>query len=430
MSFDKFSDILSTIAEKVDDNKYLSSIKMTFTIYLPLIIIGSFATLFNVLLTSKTTGLAQFGPFDFLTSIEPAFTAIKFATMDIMTIPIIVILGMVLAKKNKQNEYVAGLVALASYITVIPQGIKTFVDNAESIVKGLPTSGIDASGLFIGMILTILVIEAFSKLANIDKLKIKMPPTVPAAITNSFNAIIPLFIILIIVSILGNIFKNISGLYLNEAIYNWVQAPLENAFQSPAGILFIIFLSQLFWLLGIHGGLIISPIRNPLAIAALAANIAAVEAGLQPTEAITLGFWFVFVVPGGAGLTFCLIIANLIASRREDHRMLSKTALVPGIFGISEPVVFGLPLILNPTFAIPFTIGPVITVGLALIAVNTGFITPNIVDVPFGIPLGINAFLGFGFKGVIVQLLILIIGILIYLPFVLFANKQVAKGNQ
>lgn len=423
--FDKFNNFLTLIAEKVDDNKYLSSIKTTFTIFLPFIILGSFATLFNVILTSKTTGLAQFEPFEFLIVLEPAFSAIKFACMDMMTIPIIVILGSTLAKKNNINGNVAGLVSLVSYVTVIPQGIKYVVDGVDALAKGLPTSGIDASGLFIGMILTILVVELFTKLLSIDKLQIKLPATVPAAITQSFNAIIPVFITLIIVAVIGNIFKNVTDLYLNEAIYSWVQTPLQNAFQSPAGILTIIFISQLFWLLGIHGGLIVSPIRNPLAIAALAANIAAFEAGLQPSEPITLGFWFVFIVPGGAGLTFCLILANLLASKRDDHRMISKTALIPGVFGISEPMVFGLPLILNPTFAIPFTLGPVITTALALFAVEIGFITPNIVDVPFGLPLGLGAFLGFGINGVILQLLILFIGTLIYLPFVLIANKQV-----
>jgi len=428
MSFkDKFTDVMGAIAEKVDDNKYLNSIKTTFTIYMPFIVIGSFALLFNVILTSDKTGLAKFEPFKFLKVIEPAFTAINFATMNTMALAIVFILGMTLGKRNKQNEIICGLVALMSYITVIPQSIKSVVDGVENLIKGLPASGTDASGLFIGMILTILVIEFFTKLTSIDILKIKMPASVPAAITTSFNTLIPLFITLITVSVLSRIFVNVTGLYLNEAIYKVLQSPLESVFQSPGGILFIVFISQLFWLLGIHGGLIVSPIRNPLAIAALAANIAAVEKGLQPTEPITLGFWVTFVVPGGAGLTLCLVIANLIASKREDHRAISKTALIPGIFGISEPVVFGLPLILNPTFAIPFTLGSVVSTAIALLAVEIGFITPNVVDVPFGVPLGISAFLGFGINGVIVQLIILVVGVLFYLPFVLLSNRQYAK---
>ncbi|WP_017470939.1 PTS sugar transporter subunit IIC [Amphibacillus jilinensis] len=421
---EKFSDGLNLVAEKVDENKYLNAIKTTFTIYLPFIIIGSFALLFNTILTSETTGLARIEFFSFLTGIAPAFNAINFATMNIMTLAIVFILGMTLAKRNKQNEMLCGLISLTAYVTVIPQSLTHVLEGAEEVIAGLPVGGINASGLFIGMILTVLVVELFSKLISFDRLRIKMPAQVPAAIANSFNALIPMMITLLITAIGGRIFVNMTDTYINEYIYEILQAPLEGLFQNPIGIMFIVFISQLFWLLGIHGGLIVSPIRNPLAIAALAANIAAVQQGLEPTQSVTMGFWMVFVVPGGAGLTLCLIIASLISSKRKDHRAISKTALLPGLFGISEPVVFGMPLILNPTFAIPFTLASVMSTGIGLFAINIGFITPNIVDVPFGIPLGLSAFLGFGLNGVIVQLIILVLGTLFYIPFVWLANRQ------
>lgn len=92
-AFDKFADGVSIIAEKVDDNKYLGVVKNTFTVLMPFIIVGSFATLGNSLLTSETTGLAQFSALSFLAVMEPAFTAINFATMNTMTLAVIVILG-------------------------------------------------------------------------------------------------------------------------------------------------------------------------------------------------------------------------------------------------------------------------------------------------------------------------------------------------
>ena len=94
---------------------------------------------------------------------------------------------------------------------------------------------------------------------------------------------------------------------MNEFIYKIVQAPLESLVQSPGGIMLLVIVSQIFWLVGIHGGLIISPIRNPLLIAALANNIAAVQAGNAPTNPVTMGFWMSFIVPGGAGLTLSLL---------------------------------------------------------------------------------------------------------------------------
>lgn len=425
MSFmDKFTDVISIVAEKVDDNKYLSVIKTTFTIYMPFIIVGSFSLLFNVLLTSETTGLAQFEMFKFLTALAPAFTAVNFATMNIMTLAIVFIIGQTLGNVNKESGVICGLVALSTYVAVVPQSILSVVDGVEKLVAGLPVTSTNASGLFIGMILSVIVVELFTKLCKVNQLKIKMPPSVPSAIAKSFNALIPIFITLVFFSILGRLFVNWTGTYINEYIYAVLQAPLELIIQSPVGILSLVIISQLFWLVGIHGGLVISPIRNPLLIAALASNIAAVEAGGVGTQAVTLGFWNVFIVTGGAGLTLSLIIAIFIFSKREDHRMIAKLSAFPGIVGISEPIVFGLPLVLNPIFAIPFVFASVAGAGVALFASSIGFLTPNIIDVPFGLPLGVNAFLGFGINGIIVQVIVLIVGVLMYTPFVLIANKQ------
>lgn len=426
--FDRFNEVLGTAAMRINNNKYLGAVKSTFTIYMPFIIIGSFALLFNIVLTSPTTGLAQFAPFQFLTSLQPAFTAINFATMSIMSLAIVTILGYSLARYNRINEIVGGIVALASYVIVVPQSIPTVVDGVDTTVNALPTSSMDASGLFIGMFLTILVIEFFTFLSKFDRLKIKMPETVPTGIVNSFNLLLPILITTVTVSVLSRLFVNATGLYLNQFIYNIVQAPLEAMVQSPAGIMLLVFISQLFWLIGIHGGLVISPIRNPLLIAALAANIEAYQNGQAPTEPVTMGFWMAFIVVGGAGLTLSLASAILLTSKREDERAIAKLSFVPGLFGISEPMVFGTPLVLNPVYAIPFAFGSSIAAGIGLFFHSIGFLQPNVVDVPFGIPLILNAFLGYGWQGVVVQLLIVGLGVLFYLPFVRISNRVYARN--
>lgn len=427
--FDKFTDFISIIAEKVDDNKYLAAIKGTFTIYLPFIIVGSFATLGNSLLASEATGLAQFSGLAFLASLGPAFTAINFATMNIMTLAIVFILAMQLAQTNGENEIFSGLVALSAYIAVVPQGIMSVVGGIESLVSGVPVTAMNASGLFIGMILTVVVVELFCFFCKVEKLTIKMPPTVPGAISKSFNTLIPIFITLTAFAILGRLFNIATGSYINDFTYEVLQAPMEVFFQSSMGIIGVVIISQLFWLVGIHGGLVISPIRNPILIAALAANIAAYEAGQQPDQIITMGSWLAFIVIGGAGLILSLIIAIFISSKKEEDRAMAKLGLVPALFGISEPIVFGLPLVLNPLFAIPFVFGSGVAAAILLVAGNIGFLTPNIIDIPFGIPIFISGFIGWGISGIIVQAIIVAIGTILYLPFVLFANKQAASDE-
>ncbi|GAB2319699.1 PTS sugar transporter subunit IIC [Alkalibacterium sp. s-m-22] len=422
-AMEKFTEIIHDVAVWVDDNKYLSAIKRTFTLYMPFVIVGSFSTLFNVLLSSPTTGLAQFSMFEWLGALTPAFDAMNFATLNSMSLAIPVILGAVLGQANKVNPVTSSVLALATYISVIPQSVEVVLEGASQLAAGLPVSAINASGLFVGMISTILIVELFSKLTNIDRLIIKMPPSVPAGITESFNVLIPIALTLIISSIAGQLFVLATGNYLNEYIYAIIQAPLEAIVQTPAGIIILVVLSQVFWLVGIHGGLIVSPVRNPLLIAALAQNINELNAGLEPSNPVTMGFWIVFMVVGGAGLTLSLIISLLLFSKNEDSKAIAKISLIPGLFGISEPIVFGLPLVLNPTFAIPFVFSSGIGTAIALFFNNIGFISPNTVDVPFGIPLGLNAFLGYGLSGVIVQLIILVVGIVCYIPFVLAENR-------
>lgn len=256
-----------------------------------------------------------------------------------------------------------------------------------------------------------------------------MPPSVPSGIAQSFNVMIPVFMVLVASAVFGLAFKEISGAYINDWIYSIMQAPLEAAFKTPAGVIIIVIVSQLFWVLGIHGGLIVSPVRNPMFNAAIAANTAALAAGTSPDSPFTMGFWNCFVAPGGAGMTLCLIVAIFLFSRREEEKAIAKLGFLPGLCGISEPVVFGIPLVLNPIYAIPFALGSGICVAIAMFATSIGFLPCNTVDVPFGVPILLNAFVGHGWQGVVVQAVELVVGVLIWIPFVL-ANSKLAGKEQ
>lgn len=421
---DKFEDAMMVVAEKVGDNQYLMAIKDAFTAYMPFVIIGSMGTLLKTLVSSTTTGLAQWVPA--LANLAPAFTAINFCTMTFMTIPIIFLIALNLARqKGLGNEYAAAVVSVCAYISMVPE---TFVvEGVESPVAAMATTTFGAQGLFIGMIVALVVTVFFLKLTTIEKIKIKMPPSVPAGIANSFNIMIPVFIVLVCTSVFGWAFQTLTGSYINEWIYSIMQAPLEAVFKSPVGVVGIVVISQLFWLLGIHGGLIVSPVRNPMFMAAIAANTAALEAGATPDSPFTMGFWNCFVTPGGAGMTFCLIIAVLLFSKRDDEKAIAKLGLVPGICGISEPIVFGMPLVLNPIYAIPFIFNGGIATAIAMFATNIGFLPCNTVDVPFGIPLLLNAFVGHGWQGIVVQVIELVVCTLVWVPFVIASNKQAEK---
>lgn len=422
---DKLQNVLLSISSKVETNKYLGSIKEAFTMFVPFIIVGSFGSMLNILV-SGANGLAQWVPW--LSNLSPAFTAINFVTISCMSLPIAFLIGYKLAEKENLPQLESGLIGLLSYLAVCPNTISTVVEGLKDpvVVNGLGAGVIGAQGLFVSMIMSMVAVKFFGLLTNIDAIKIKMPDSVPTGIARSFNILIPIFIIITAFSVGGCLFNTFTGNYLNVWIYNIIQLPLQALANTTGGILVLALVNQLFWFLGIHGGMVIEGVRGPLSAAGLAENISAVQAGGVATNILTRGFWTSFVVVGGGGITLSLLIAIFIFSKREDHKSIAKFSLIPGICGINEPVVFGLPLVLNPIFAIPFILNSVIAAFIAVVATNIGFLTCGVLDCPPGLPVFVTGFISYG---IIVQAIILIVTFIIWVPFVLMSNKQ-AKLEQ
>lgn len=425
---DKLQNVLLSISEKVESNKYLGSIKEAFTMFVPFIIVGSFGSMLNILVAGAN-GLAQWVPW--LSNLSPAFTAINFVTISCMSLPIAFLIGYKLAEKEEVPQLESGLIGLLSYLAVCPNTISTVVEGLKDpvVTSGLGSGVIGAQGLFVSMIMSILAVKLFKVLTNIDAIKIKMPDSVPTGIARSFNILIPIFIIITVFSVGGCLFNAYTGNYINVWIYNIIQVPLQALANTTVGIVILALVNQIFWFLGIHGGMVIEGIRGPLSAAGIAENISAVQAGGVATNILTRGFWTSFVVVGGGGITLSLLIAIFLFSKREDHKSIAKFSLIPGICGINEPVVFGLPLVLNPIFAIPFIINSAIAALIAIGATNIGFITCGILDCPPGLPVFITGFISYGFHGIIVQAIILAVTFIIWIPFVLLSNKQVEIEN-
>lgn len=426
---DKLQNVLLSISAKVESNKYLGSIKEAFTMFVPFIIVGSFGSMLNILVAGAN-GLAKWVPW--LSKLSPAFTTINFVTISCMSLPIAFLIGYKLAEKEQVPQLESGLIGLLSYLAVCPNTISTVVEGLKDpiVSSGLGSGVIGAQGLFVSMIMSILAVKLFKVLTNIDAIKIKMPDSVPTGIARSFNILIPIFIIITVFSVAGCLFNAYTGNYINVWIYNIIQVPLQALANTTVGIVILSLVNQIFWFLGIHGGMVIEGVRGPLSAAGIAENISAVQAGGVATNILTRGFWTSFVVVGGGGITLSLLIAIFIFSKREDHKSIAKFSLIPGICGINEPVVFGLPLVLNPIFAIPFIINSAIAALIAIGATNIGFITCGILDCPPGLPVFITGFISYGFNGIIVQAIILAVTFVIWIPFVLLSNKQVEIENK
>ena len=428
---DKLQNVLLSISSKVETNKYLGSIKEAFTMFVPFIIVGSFGSMLNILV-SGANGLAQWIPW--LSNLSPAFTAINFVTISCMSLPIAFLIGYKLAEKENLPQLESGLIGLLSYFAVCPNTISTVVEGLKDpvVVNGLGAGVIGAQGLFVSMIMSMVAVKFFGLLTNIDAIKIKMPDSVPTGIARSFNILIPIFIIITAFSVGGCLFNTFTGNYLNVWIYNIIQLPLQALANTTGGILVLALVNQLFWFLGIHGGMVIEGVRGPLSAAGLAENISAVQAGGVATNILTRGFWTSFVVVGGGGITLSLLIAIFIFSKREDHKSIAKFSLIPGICGINEPIIFGTPIVLNPILSIPFLIMPCISSGLGYLVQKMGIVSLGYIVDPSFTPFFAQGFLSaLDIRNVIFMFVLIAISVAVYYPFFkVYEKNTFARGGE
>lgn len=220
-----------------------------------------------------------------------------------------------------------------------------------------------------------------------------------------------------------------TGLYINNVIYNVIQVPFNQIVGSQLGVSIIVLLSQLLWWTGIHGHMAMNVIAKPVRAAALAANIAAVSAGLVPKEFYTLAYVHLFTNLGGSGIVISLALAILLFSKRQEYKDITKLSMLPLICGISEPMVFGLPIMLNPVFLIPFVLVPLITANIGYYAITSGFLTASYVESIAGMPMFIQQFLAFSgqWQAIFLTVVVIVVGFIIYTPFVLISNKKTAS---
>ncbi|SEO89635.1 PTS system, cellobiose-specific IIC component [Amphibacillus marinus] len=424
----KISDKLGVAADVISNQKHIASIKKAFVLLMPMFIGGAFAVLLSNMVFSDETGIASIGAFSFLATLKPITDAIQYATLNFLTIGAVFVIGLELAKINGQSSTLfPGVLALVSYITVIPTTLLLEVDGSmQEVANVLAREFTDPQSLFLGMFIAILSVEIYCKLVTVDRLKVKMPDSVPSNVATAFSALIPGIMTVVIISSFGFLFLQITGLHLHEAIYTLVQSPLERVMQGLPGVLILMLVAQVFWVIGIHGNQMVRPVREPILLAAITVNMNAFAAGEEIPNIITMPFWDIYMSIGGSGVTIGLLIAIFIVSRREDMKKITKLSVGPGIFNINEPVIFGMPVMLNPILAIPFILTPLVTGTIGYIATVTEFAGPAVAMIPWTTPPIISAYLATAgsIGAVITQIICIAVSVLIYLPFVIISNKQ------
>ena len=429
---DRFSEALLVVASKISNQRHMSAIKNAFTALLPIIIAGAFCTLFSNVVCSTTTegiSLAKLPGMSWLELLTPMFTAANYATLNFMTIGVVVLIALEYARYFNRNEFITPLVALGSFVSLCTTSVTTTVEGVAdpiTVANVLPKEFTSAQGLFLGMISALVAVEIYCRLANSGKLTIKMPDSVPPNVASTFELLIPAVLTILIISGFGMAFQYITTFTISEAINNVIQKPLTGLLTGLPGYLLIFGLSTCFWVIGIHGTNVLKPVYQATTLQAILANTEAVSNGQQPQYILNDTFISCFTVCGGAGCTIGLIVAILLFSKRDDYQTIAKLSLIPGVFNINETMTFGLPVVLNPLIAIPFIIAPIVSASFAYFMTTIGFCGIMTYAVPWTTPPLLIAWLGTGgnMGAVITQFICIVLSFLIYLPFVLISNKQ------
>lgn len=415
-------------ATKLNEQRHVAAVRDAFMYTFPITMAASLVILINNLIFSKSGFIAQilFLPkfFPNLEKAQQLFTSVTNGTMNILSIFIAYLVARNLAKHFKSDDMLIGMTGIAAFMILYTPAV------VKDGVSYLPTTYMGAQGLFVAMICGMIVGEFLPKLFNIKKLRIKMPEMVPPAVARSFNGLIPIVIMIMLFAMANFLISLIAPQGVNEIIYKSIQTPLRHIGVNIFGIMIIAVVQNLLWLVGIHGPNTLNALRSIMFTEADLANQTFINKhgtarGVPYRE--TWGILNdVFANMGGSGMTLGLIIAIFIASRRKDYREIAKLAVIPGLFNINEPLIFGLPIVLNPILAIPFVLTPVINilVGYTVTVILNWIPTPAF-GLTWTTPGPLMPFLGTGgnWLALIIGFICLGISVLTYLPFVIAANK-------
>lgn len=262
-------------------------------------------------------------------------------------------------------------------------------------------------------------------------IRIKMPAGVPEGVSNAFSALIPGAVIVVGATVIHGICFMGFHTTAMELIYNVIQTPLQGMTDSIGGALLMCFLTPFLWFFGVHGSTIVGGIMTGILQANSLENQALIDQGIELTvenggHIVTMQFFDQFINVTGAGLTIGLVIYMFFMAKSKQMKTLGRLEMVPALFNINEPVLFGLPIVMNPVLAFPFIAMPVISCILQYAALYTGLCPLyGATQVPWTCPPIISGFLIGGWRTALLQLVIFIISFFVYLPFA----KRVDKLN-
>lgn len=406
---------LLPVAEKLNNNRYLTALRDGFMVALPVIIFGSiFVVIANFPFLDRLLGEEAYAAYQ--NALGPASAA----TLSLMGLFVIVGIGYKLTEHYGGQAIYGGVVAIASFLILTPQTV-------EKVTGAIPTSSLGAQGLFLGIFTAIISAELYRFFVNKNWV-IKMPAGVPEAVSRSFSSLIPIGLTLTVFLLVRILFSYTPYETVQNFIYTVIQQPLTKLGSGLGATIVAVILIQIFWFFGLHGQIIVNTVFDPIWYALNNENFQAFQAGRELPNVITKQFIDTFLVGmGGSGMTLAVVILIFLIGRSRQVKELGKLGGPPGIFNVNEPITFGLPIILNPLALIPWILAPVVVTVITYFAMASGLVPkPAGIIVPWTTPIGISGFLATGnaWQGAVLQIFNLLVVMAIWWPFLKIIDKS------
>jgi PTS system cellobiose-specific IIC component len=413
------------VAARIGAQRHLMALRDGLIATMPFMIIGS---LFLILANFPVKGYAPWMSSIFGSTWQAKLTYPVDATYNIMSLIAAFAVAYRLAESYSVDKLSAATISLSAFLLTTPFSFLFKPSGAKesvTVTGALSKAYLSSKGLFVALLIGILATEIYRWFVQ-KEIVIKMPAGVPPTVGKSFAALIPGFVVILVVWGLRLLVEMTRYGTINGLITTIIGDPLKLVGLTLGGSLVAEFFVTLLWGTGLHGTNIVKSVMEPIWISASGDNAAAYQAGHQLPHVVTMQFWDNFIHIGGTGVTFGLVLAMLFFAKSKQMKNLSRLALAPGIFNINEPIIFGLPIMLNPIMIIPFIITSLVVVIATYIGMDLGWVAlPTGIAVPWTTPPIISGYLASGghISGAVMNVVNIFISFLIYTPFFKMYDK-------
>lgn len=414
---DKLEKKLLPIATKISSNNYLMAMRDGILLGMPLIIVGSAMMILASLPIKAVT--------DFLTNIgaTPYLWKAVDSSFGIVALTAAFGIAQSMANRLSVDGIPAGVISLSSFITLTP-----FI-SGEDIGSGLPVNWMGSKGLFVAILIGLITGKIYAWFIR-KNIVIKLPDSVPPAVSRSFTALIPAAAILTGSILIAALVDKLGLGNIHEIIGNVLGKPLSVFGGNLLGTIVMVALNSIFWFMGVHGGSIVGSVMGPVWLMLTDENRLAFQAGEALPNIITTPFLDLFVWIGGGGATIGLAIAIMFMAKNRNSSKLTKTLApvtsTPSFFNINEPLMFGVPIVMNIAMLVPFILAPIMNAIISYFAMASGLVARTTgANVPWTMPPIISGFLATNdWKASVLQAILIVLDTILYYMFF----KTVEKG--